>query len=60
MSTRKIWTERSFLNFYPAKFSDDYLGEEDDTYSLVGHLIDEHGLSRRTDFEIQYFENRIF
>ena len=37
------------------KFSDsEYLSEENDTYSLGGHLVDEHGLSNRTDFDLSY------
>ena len=36
------------------KFSDEYLGEENDTYSLGGHLVDEHGLSNGTDFDLSY------
>ena len=40
------------LNDSALKFSDDYLGEEKDTYRLGGHLMDDHSLSSRTDFDI--------
>ena len=42
------------LNDPTLKFSEEYLGEENDTYSLGGHLVDEHGLSNRTDFDLSY------
>ena len=42
------------LNDPTLKFSDEYLGEENDTYSLGGHLVDEHGLSNKTDFDLSY------
>ena len=42
------------LNDPSIKFSDEYLGEDNDTYSLGGHLVDEHGLSSRIDFGLAY------
>ena len=42
------------LNDPSLKYSDDYLREDNDTYSLGAHLVDEHGISGRPDFDLSY------
>ena len=47
-------------NFYKVlrdpsiKFSDEYLANDCDTYSLASHLIDGHYIERREDFDLSY------
>ena len=36
------------------KFSDDFLKDDNDTFSLAAHLVDQHKLSDRSDFDASY------
>ena len=42
------------LNDPSLKHSDEYLREDSDTYSLGAHLVDEHGITNRPDFDLSY------
>ena len=42
------------LNDPSLKYTEDYLREDNDTYSLGAHLVDEHRLTNKLDFDSSY------